>query len=192
MPSGQHGTLNNNMANHPPQVTLAQRGQSSLIPKIKNALDKPIMLKRGVSRPHIHRYDLRLKVKATKSEDEVQSAILQSLQSFFEIVIQADRTSVIPPFLELDRNDRSVPDISANFPISSLEQFTSVKKHFARLSQRNEKGNIYCSIILVQSIAFSEFMDLSRSSLMNMGCGLFPKVSDHETAAEIGWLLYST
>ncbi len=192
MPSRQHGTLNINMANRPPQVTPAQQAHSSSIPQTKNALVKPIMLKRGASRPHIHRYDLRIKIKATKSEDEEQSAILRSLQSFFKIVIQADRTSVIPPFLELDRNDRSVPDISANFPISSLDQFTLVKKYFARLSQRNEKGNIYCSIILAQSIAFSEFMDLARSSLMNMDYGLFPKASDHETAAEIGWLLYST
>jgi hypothetical protein len=35
-------------------------------------------------------------------------------------------------------------------------------------------------------------MDLARSSLMNMDYGLFPKASDHETAAEIGWLLYYT
>jgi hypothetical protein len=35
-------------------------------------------------------------------------------------------------------------------------------------------------------------MDKAKSSLTNMEYGIFPKASDHESAAEIGWLLYST
>lgn len=35
-------------------------------------------------------------------------------------------------------------------------------------------------------------MGKARSSLTNMDYGLFPRASDHESAGEIGWLLYST
>jgi hypothetical protein len=118
--------------------------------------------------------------------------IKHSLQKFFEIVLQVDKTTIIPPYLELDRNDRTIPDISGAFPISLLEPFSSVKCFFFRLSQRNDKGNIYCSLILAQSITFhQEFMELARALLMNMDYGLFPKASDHENASEIGWMLYS-
>jgi hypothetical protein len=156
------------------------------------SLDKPIILKRGVTCRHIHLYDLRIKVKSTKTEDEEQTIIQNTLQKFFEIVLQADKTSIIPAFLELDQNDRAVPDISASLPISEINPFSSVKRYFAQLSQQNDKGNIYCSLILAQNIPFTEFMELARPSLMNMDFGIFPKASDHETLAEVGWMLYST
>jgi len=35
-------------------------------------------------------------------------------------------------------------------------------------------------------------MDKARSSLVILDYGVFPKASDHEETAEIGWLLYST
>jgi hypothetical protein len=35
-------------------------------------------------------------------------------------------------------------------------------------------------------------MDKAGSSLANLSYGLWPKASDHEVTADIGWLLYST
>jgi len=152
------------------------------------ALDKPILLKMGNPRMHIHCYDLWIKIKATNGEEEEQVAIQHSLQKFFEIVSQVDKTTIIPPYLELDRNDRTIPDISGAFSISLLEVFSSVRCYFSRLSQRDDKGNM----ILAQSITFQEFMELARALLINMDYILFSKASDQENAAEIGWMLYST
>jgi hypothetical protein len=81
-------------------------------------LDKPISLKREAKHPHIHQYDLHIKVKLTNLEDEEQIVIQQALRKFFEIAIQAGNTSIIPPFLELDKNDKSVPDLSAALQVS--------------------------------------------------------------------------
>jgi len=60
------------------------------------------------------------------------------------------------------------------------------------LSPRNDKGNMYCRLILAQNISFHDFMDKASSSLMNLDYGIFSKACDHERTAEIGWLLYST
>jgi len=51
---------------------------------------------------------------------------------------------------------------------------------------------MYCSVILAQNITFHEFMDKPRLALINLDYKIFPKASDHEETAEIGWLLYST
>ncbi len=91
-------------------------------------------------------------MKVTKFKDEEQIAVLNTLQKFFEIVLQVDKSSIIPPFLELDRYDRSVLEISVSLPVAKIEPFSSVKRYFARISQRNDKGYIYFSLILAQNI----------------------------------------
>jgi hypothetical protein len=54
-----------------------------------------------------------------------------------EIVLQVDPKTIIPPYLELDRNDKSVSDISAAFPVSSVDSYHVIKKYFFRLSNRD-------------------------------------------------------
>ena len=161
-------------------------------PDNDKTLDKAITLKRGATRLHIHRYDLRIKVKACQTEEEEFKCVQQCLQTFFDIVLQADNSSTIPPYFELDGTDRTVPDINSAYLISALDSLESIKRYFSRLSQRNDKGNLYCSLILAQNVSFTDFMDKARSSLMNLDHGIFPKACDHERTAEIGWLLYST
>jgi len=78
------------------------------------------------------------------------------------------------------------------FLTSMLPSLSPLKWYFSWLSQRNDKGNIYCSIISAQNISSFDFMDKAPSSLMNLDYGLFSKACDHERTAEIGWLLYST
>jgi hypothetical protein len=76
--------------------------------------------------------------------------------------------------------------------ILTLDSIDVIKRYFARLSQYNDKGHVYCSVILAQNIAFFDFMDKARASSMNFDGGLIPKACDHERTVEIGWLLYST
>ncbi len=99
---------------------------------------------------------------------------------------------MIPPYLELDRNDKSVSDLSSAFPLSSADSYHVMKKYFFRLSSRDEAGNCCCSLILAQSIPFSTFMEKAKSSLENNEFSLWPKASDNETTTDVGWLLYST
>jgi len=155
-------------------------------------LDKAIALKRGDTRLHIHQYDLRIKVKACQTEEGEFRCVQQCLQKFFDIVPQTDNSSTIPPYFELNRADRTVPDINSAYLILALDSLESIKRYFSRLSQRNDKGNLYYSLILAQNVSFTEFMGKARSSLMNLDNGIFPKACDHERTAKIGLLLYST
>jgi hypothetical protein len=125
-------------------------------------LDKPITLKKNNNRPHIHRYTVRFKTIKSKSEDEAHQLIQDCLQRFLDIVLQADPKTIIPPYLELDRNDKSVSDISSAFPVTALESYHSIKKYFFRLSPRDEEGISWCSIILAQSLSFSQFIDKAK------------------------------
>jgi hypothetical protein len=115
----------------------------------------------------------------------------KTLQRFLEIVLQADSKTIIPPYLELDRNDKSVSDLSTVFPVSSVDSSHVIEKYFFRLSSRDNNGFNWCSIILAQSIPFLTFMEKAKYSLENNDFSLWPKASDNENTADVGWLLYS-
>jgi hypothetical protein len=139
---------------------------------------------------HIHRYDLRLKIKQSKTEEEEYGVLWQAFQKFLDISLHADPSSTIPPFFELDRNDKSVPDINSKYQVSDLDSLPLLKRYFSHLSNRKDKGNVYCSLILAQTISFHEFMDKVQLSLANLEYSFFPKACDHEETSELGWLLY--
>jgi len=100
--------------------------------------------------------------------------------------------TILPPYLELDRNDKSIQDLSSAFPVSSLEGHHMLKKFFFRLSPRDEEGISWCSIIVAQPIPFSHFMDKAKYSLENNDFSLWPKASDNENTSDVGWLFYFT
>jgi hypothetical protein len=66
--------------------------------------DYDIKLKRGIVCHNTTRYDLRFKVKSTNTEEESQVAIHRLLTDFFNVILQADNTTILPPYLDLDRN----------------------------------------------------------------------------------------
>jgi hypothetical protein len=101
-------------------------------------------------------------------------------------------STVIPPYLELDCNDKATQDLSSFFTVESTESFSELRKYFSRISLQKEDGSIWCSIILAQSFSFATFTDKARTSLENNSFSLLPEASDHESASEKGWLLYST
>jgi hypothetical protein len=109
-----------------------------------------------------------------------------------DITLQADSSTIIPPYFELDCNGKSVPYLTEKFKALDLDSLPSLKWFFSRLSNCNDQGNVYCSLIPAQQITFYEFMDRAWQTLVNLEYGLFPKACDHEDAAEVGWLLYST
>jgi hypothetical protein len=82
-------------------------------PKIE--LDKPIMLKQGQKRNHVHRYDMRFSVKKAKDEDAELTVIKAALQKFFELLLQADASIIIPPFYEIECSDKAASDLSSKF-----------------------------------------------------------------------------
>jgi hypothetical protein len=135
---------------------------------------------------------LRLKTIAAKSEEDGHQILKEALQQFLEIVLQADPKTILPPYLELDRNDKSVSDLSSAFTVSSVDSFHALKKYFFRLSPRDEGGISWCSIILAQALPFPIFMDKAKYSLENNDFSLWPKASDNENTTDVGWLLYST
>jgi len=143
-------------------------------------------------RGHIHRYTLRFKTIKAKEEEDRHQIIQDTLQKFLDIVLQADPKTIIPPYLELDRSDKTVSDLSNLFTVSSIDSHYVLKKYFFRLSPRDEAGVSWCSIILAQSLPFQVFMKRAQSSLSNHDFSLWPKPSDNENASNVGWLLYST
>jgi hypothetical protein len=98
----------------------------------------------------------------------------------------------LPPYLELDQNDKSVSNLSSAFSVGSVDSYHALKKYFFRLSPRDKEGISWCSIILTQAIPFAAFMEKAKYSLENNDFSLWPKVTDNENTTDIGWLLYST
>ena len=117
-------------------------------------VDKIIQLKKNNFHQHIHRYTLWFKTIKPKSEDKGHQIIRDTLQRFLEILLQVEPKTILPPYLELDRNDKSIQDLSSAFPVSSLEGHHMLKKFFFRLSPRDEEGISWCSIIVVNLFLF--------------------------------------
>jgi len=118
--------------------------------------------------------------------------VKETLQRFLEIVLQAEPKTILPPYLELDRKDKAIQDLSSIFPVSSLDSIHTIKKYFFRLSPRDDSGVSWCSIILAQPCSFASFMEKAKYSLENNDFSLWPKASDNENSLDAGWLLYST
>jgi hypothetical protein len=74
-----------------------------------------------------------------KSEEENQIILQEALQRFLEIVLQADLKSIVSPYLELDRNNRSVSDLSAASPVSSIDSYHVLKNFFFAYHQEMMK-----------------------------------------------------
>jgi hypothetical protein len=151
--------------------------------KPKEELDKPIMLKQGQKRNHVHRYDMRFSVKKAKDEDAELTVIKAALQKFFELLLQADASIIIPPFYEIERSDKAASDLSSKFQVSELESLVALKRYFARLSKITDKGFVYCNVIIAHSSSFLEIMDKLRQIFNDLKFGLYPRASDNEDSA---------
>jgi hypothetical protein len=160
-------------------------------PNYKQKLDKPIILKRGIVRAHVHRYDIRMSIEKYKSEDDEQQAIQKALQAFLEILLQADPKTVIPPYFELERGNKDIPDLSTSFQVSAIESFSTLKRYVTCLNPRYDKGNFYGSLIIAQTKPFHQIIEQASNSLQNQGFGIWPKSCNHELCTDIGWFLYS-
>ncbi len=73
--------------------------------------DYDIKLKRGLVHQNITRYDLRFKVKSANTEEATQVSIHRILADFYNIILQADDTTILPPYLELDHNSPGINDL---------------------------------------------------------------------------------
>jgi hypothetical protein len=75
-------------------------------------LDKAILLKKGVLRSHIHRYNLWLSIKSCKSDEDEATIVHKSLQAFLEIMLQVDPKTIIPPYLFRTRRQEHTRSLS--------------------------------------------------------------------------------
>jgi len=90
---------------------------------------------------------LGIKIKACQTEDEEFRCLQQCVQKFFDIVLQVDNSSTIPPYFELDRADKTVPDVNQAYPILALDSLETVKRYFSRSSQRNDKKETFTAAL---------------------------------------------
>jgi hypothetical protein len=131
--------------------------------KPKEDLDKPIVLKQGQKRIHVHRYDMRISVKKGKNEDKEFNALKAALLKFLDLLLQADATIIIPPFYEIERSDKAASDFSSKFQVSDLDSQVAIKRYFARLSKVTDRGFAYCNVIIAHSSSFLETSYTLRS-----------------------------
>ncbi len=62
-----------------------------------------------------------------KLEEEEQALVQKRLQKFFDIVLQGDPKSIIPPYFELDRSAKSILDLSSMFKADAINSYYSLK-----------------------------------------------------------------
>jgi hypothetical protein len=156
--------------------------------------DQPtdIQLKENQHRPFIHRYDLKVEIKSTETESECEKLIIKQLHLFFSLILQADSTSIIPPYLSLDRSAGGFTDLSSKFPVTQVQGFTAIKRYFSRIFPRIDGGQFYCNIILATTASPDWLQNSLRQHLRDHRFGLWRRSIDCEQVSEIGWLLYST
>lgn len=154
--------------------------------------DNTIELKDNQIRTFIHRFDLRIQIKPTDSEEECERLIQKQLHLFFSIVLQADETALIPPYLKLDRASKGFKDLSNKYQVADVKGFTNVKRYFSRLFPRPEGGQFYCNVILALTNGVGWLTESIRRTLQDNKMGLWKRPTDCEQVSEVGWLLYST
>lgn len=118
--------------------SLEQKEQAKKQNSVKFSNPTGIELKDNQTRPFIHRLDLRIKVKATDSEEDCHKLLQKQLHLFFSMVLQADESALIPPYLTLDRASAGFKDLSFRYPVANIKGFTNVKRYFSRLFPRKE------------------------------------------------------
>jgi hypothetical protein len=157
-----------------------------------SVIDKPIILKNKETRRHIHRYDLRIGIKECRTEEEEQKVLQALLEEFFDTMLSADKTILIPPYYELDRANTNFQDLSISYKIADTESFSKLKRYFSRLGNRNQTtGFVYCSCIIATSEPHTTLMIKVSQILQETKLSLWPRSCDHENVGRIGWLLYS-
>ena len=154
--------------------------------------ENPIALKDNQIRTFIHRFDLRIEIKATDSEEECEKLLQKQLHLFFSIVLQADESALIPPYLKLDRDSAGFKDISIKYQVSDIKGFSQVKRYFSRLFPRPEGGQYYCNVIIALTNGVGWVTENIKRSLQDNKMGLWRRPTDCEQVSEVGWLLYST
>jgi hypothetical protein len=86
---------------HSPSTTLLKKFAkvSNTNSNPSNTIDKPIILKQQEKRHHIHRYDLRIRLKESRSEEEEQRVLQGLLEEFFDTILSADQSILIGPMI---------------------------------------------------------------------------------------------
>jgi hypothetical protein len=98
--------------------------------------DDHITLKDNQIRTIIHRFDLRIEIKAMDSEEECKKLLQKQLHLFFSLVLQADNSVLILPYLKRDRDSIGFKDVSMKYQVSDIKGFSKVKQYFSRLFPR--------------------------------------------------------